>query len=106
MEGCPVKYALDALSGKWKLYIMFILSQNEELRFNELQRNVGNISATMLSKNLSELEETGLIIRHEYNEIPPHVEYSLSEIGRQLHPALESLGEWGHKLYNEREARR
>ena len=99
MEGCPVKYALDALSGKWKLYIMYVLSLEGGLRFNELQRRVGSISATMLSKNLSELETAGLIIRHEYGEIPPRVDYSLTEIGKELTPALESLGEWGHRLY-------
>lgn len=99
MESCPLKYALDALAGKWKLYIVYILSINEQIRFNELQRQVGNISATMLSKNLQELEEANIINRYEYKEIPPHVEYSLSEIGKQLIPALESLEEWGHKLY-------
>lgn len=104
MNNCSVKYALDALSGKWKLYIMYVLSCQDEIRFNELQRAVGNISATMLSKNLRELEEANLIIRHEYKEIPPHVEYSLSEIGKELAPALDALGQWGHQLYllNER----
>lgn len=99
MENCSIKYALDTLSGKWKLYIMYVLSQEKQLRFNELQRRVGDISATMLSKNLSELEKAKLIIRHEYHEIPPHVEYSLSKIGKELTPALDSLGEWGRKLY-------
>lgn len=99
MKNCPVKYALNVLSGKWKLYIIYILSSEKQLRFNELQRRVGNISATMLSKNLSELEKFHLVVRHEYHEIPPHVEYSLSEIGKELTPALNSLGEWGRKLY-------
>lgn len=99
MENCSVKYALDVLSGKWKLYIMYVLSGQDGIRFNELQRQVGSISATMLSKNLQELEDAKLIIRREYKEIPPHVEYSLSDIGKALTPALETLGEWGHKLY-------
>ena len=99
MEDCSVKYALDVLSGKWKLYIIYVLSTQGQLRFNELQRQVGNISATMLSKTLQELENAHLIIRHEYREIPPHVEYSLSQMGLQLTPALESLGQWGHQLY-------
>lgn len=105
MENCPVKYALDVLSGKWKLYIMFVLSKQEELRFNELQRQVGSISATMLSKNLAELEAARLIIRHEYHEIPPHVAYSLTAMGRELTPALQSLGEWGHRLYLKNEGK-
>ena len=99
MDNCSVKYALDVLSGKWKLYIMYVLSCQEKIRFNELQRRVGGISATMLSQNLRELEEAKLIIRHEYREIPPHVEYSLSDIGKELSPALEALGKWGHQLY-------
>ena len=99
MEECSVKYVLEILSGKWKLYIMYVLSTHTQIRFNELQRQVGNISATMLSKNLQELEDAHLIVRHEYKEIPPHVEYALSDIGRNLTPALESLGEWGHQLY-------
>lgn len=105
MEGCPVKYALDVLSGKWKLYIVYVLSNEKELRFNELQRRVGGISATMLSKNLDELEAAKLIVRHEYGEIPPHVDYALSEIGRELTPALESLGQWGERLYAQNEGR-
>ena len=105
MEGCPVKYALDVLSGKWKLYIVYVLSNEKELRFNELQRRVGGISATMLSKNLDELEAAKLIVRHEYGEIPPHVDYVLSEIGRELTPALESLGQWGERLYAQNEGR-
>lgn len=105
MEGCPVKYALDVLSGKWKLYIVYVLSNEKELRFNELQRRVGGISVTMLSKNLDELEAAKLIVRHEYGEIPPHVDYALSEIGRELTPALESLGQWGERLYAQNEGR-
>lgn len=99
MEMCSVKYALTVLSGKWKLYIVYVLSQEKALRFNELQRRVGDISAVMLSKNLQELEEEGLLIRKEYPEIPPHVEYSLTQLGRDLKPALDSLGTWGHEVY-------
>lgn len=99
MEMCSVKYALMVLSGKWKLYIVYVLSQEKALRFNELQRRVGNISAVMLSKNLQELEEEGLLLRKEYPEIPPHVEYSLTQLGRDLKPALDSLGAWGHEVY-------
>ena len=98
MQDCPVKYALSVLSGKWKMYILFVLSQEERIRFNELQRKVGDISAIMLSKNLQELETDGIVIRKQFDEIPPHVEYSLSELGRSLTPALDSLGEWGTKV--------
>lgn len=99
MRDCPVKYALDVLSGKWTMYIMYILTENESIRFNELQRQVGGISALMLSRTLGELEANGLVLRREFNAIPPHVEYSLTELGRALTPALDSLGEWGHRVW-------
>lgn len=99
MEECPVKYALTVLSGKWKMYIIYVLSQEKMIRFNELQRRVGNISAIMLSKNLQELENDGIVVRKEFDQIPPHVEYSLSDIGKSLTPALKSLGKWGEQVY-------
>jgi DNA-binding HxlR family transcriptional regulator len=81
------------------MYIMYILTENENIRFNELQRQVGDISALMLSRTLGELEEHGLVLRKEYREIPPHVEYSLTDLGRALTPALDTLGKWGHKVW-------
>lgn len=99
MKDCPVKYALEVLAGKWKMYIVYVLSENETIRFNELQRQVGEISALMLSRNLQELERDGIVIRKEFDVIPPHVEYSLSKLGRKLTPALETLGEWGHQVW-------
>lgn len=97
MEICPVMYALSILNGKWKMKIVRVLSQHKTVRFNELQRNLDGISAVMLSKNLIELENDGIIIRKQYNQVPPKVEYYLSELGNELNPALESLGEWGKK---------
>jgi len=99
MEPCSVKYALSVLQGKWKLYIMYVLSQTGEVRFNQLQREVGGISAVMLSKNLQELEENGLVTRSEVNDSVPHVEYSLTPLGARLTPALASLGDWGHEVW-------
>lgn len=94
-----MKYALDLLAGKWKLYVLYVLMQSGCIRFNELQRQVGNISALMLSRTLGELEDSGLVLREEFDAIPPHVEYSLTELGRALTPALDSLGEWGHTVW-------
>jgi len=100
MKDCQVKYALDILSGKWKMYILYVLTETEgSIRFNELQRQVGGISALMLSRTLTELEENGLINRIEFEVIPPHVEYSLTDLGRALTPALETLGKWGHEVW-------
>lgn len=76
-----------------------MLTENESIRFNELQRQVGSISALMLSRTLSELDEHGLVLRREFKAIPPHVEYSLTDLGRALTSALDTLGEWGHQVW-------
>ena len=99
MNDCPVKYALDLLSGKWKLRILWELSQQETIRFNELQRRLPGISSLMLSKSLESLETHKIITRRQYNEIPPRVEYSLTPLGTSLTPALTDLGAWGAQAY-------
>ena len=99
LDECPVHYALTKLNGKWKLLIVWVLTKNEMIRFNELQRKLSGISALMLSKNLQELEEDKIVIRVQYNEVPPHVEYSLTELGKAIEPALSMLGEWGEMVY-------
>lgn len=99
MEGCYIEGALKAIGGKWKMLIIWTISQNEVIRFNDLQRKVDGISSLMLSKNLKELEKDFLVIRHQYNEIPPRVEYKLSEFGQSLTVVLESLGKWGYEVY-------
>ena len=78
---------------------MYILTKNEPIRFNELQRQVGSISALMLSRTLGELEAHGLVLRREFKSIPPHVEYSLADLGRALTPVLDTLGNWGHQVW-------
>lgn len=95
MEECPVKYALGLLNGKWKLRIIWELNQQETIRFNELQRRLTGISSVMLSKSLEELEQSKLVNRVQYNEIPPRAEYSLTPLGKAIHPALKELGQWG-----------
>ena len=99
MENCYVGYAFKVIGGKWKPLIIWTMSQNGVIRFNELQRKVDGISSLMLSKNLKELEEDCLIIRHQYNEIPPRVEYELAELSQKLIVVLHSLGEWGNEVY-------
>ena len=97
MDNCPVKYALGILQGKWKFQVLWELAHAESVRFNELQRRVDGISSLMLSKTLKELEADGLVSRHQFNEIPPRVEYSLSELGADLKEVLRELGDWGQK---------
>lgn len=99
MENCSIEYALKIINGKWKLLIIWVMSQTGVIRFNELQRKVSGISSLMLSKNLKELEDDCLIIRRQYNEIPPRVEYELSELSQKLIVVLQGLGEWGNEVY-------
>lgn len=99
MENCCIDYALNVINGKWKILILWTMSKNGVIRFNELQRKVNGISSLMLSKNLKELEEDSLVIRHQYNEIPPRVEYELSELSQKLIVALRDLAEWGNEVY-------
>ena len=98
-EQCPIELGLNILSGKWKLKILWHLSKGTS-RFNELQRLLGNITTKTLTEQLRELEKQGIILRTVFPEVPPKVEYSLSETGRTLKPILGELCEWG-KTYQE-----
>lgn len=95
---CPVAYALKVIEGKWKLPILWVLSQNGTLRYTELKKSVVGITNMMLTSSLKELEQSGLVNRVQYNEIPPHVDYSLAEAGKKLLPVLDELANWGEKL--------
>lgn len=97
---CPVGYALSHLEGKWKLRVIYVISKAETIRFNELRRQLEGISNLMLSKTLQELEDGGIVVRKQFNEVPPRVEYSLSEIGKGIYPVMESLEQWGKMLYD------
>ncbi len=92
---CPYVTTQKLLSGKWTMYIMFLLSKGE-LRFNELQRSIPEkLTHTTLSRQLKKLEEENLIIRKEYHQVPPKVEYSLSEVGKDFIPVLKALHTFG-----------
>lgn len=91
---CPVEAALVVIGGKWKALILWQL-RNETLRFTQLIERLPMVSPRMLTKQLRELEEDAVIIRKVYPEVPPRVEYSLSELGRSVVPVLESLCAWG-----------
>ena len=94
---CPLIYALDIIGQKWKLPIMWYLFDNDFTRYNELKRKVKGITNMMLTKSLKELEEHNLIVRIQYETIPPKVEYSLTERGKALLPALNELSIWGEE---------
>ena len=88
-------YTLSLISGKYKMTILYTLMEFGVVRYNELQRYIKGISYKTLSLSLKELERDGLIIRKEYPQIPPKVEYSLSERGKSLMPILDGMCEWG-----------
>jgi len=92
--GCPVEATLDLIDGKWKGVILFHLMAGA-VRFNELRRRLGAITQRMLTRQLRELEESGLIVRTVYPQVPPKVEYTLSEDGRSLAPVIAALHDWG-----------
>jgi len=102
MDECVVKYAFDVLNGKWKLHILWELANQEVIRFNELRRRLNGISNLMLSKSLQELEMDGVVSRKQYNEIPPRVEYSMTEQGKELKPILDLMEEWGKSIKQSR----
>lgn len=94
---CPYVTAQKVLTGKWSMYLLYILSAGP-IRFNELQRQMPEeMTHTTLSRQLKNLEQEGLVIRTEYNQIPPKVEYTLSEIGKRFKPVLSELKLWGEE---------
>ena len=97
----PFAYAMSLIDGKWKMHILFWLWKKQVLRYSELKRALGTITHKMLSTQLKELEKDDLIIRNEYPQVPPKVEYSLSPRGLTLMPVLESLCKWGHEHIND-----
>lgn len=98
---CPYVTSQKILTGKWSLLIMHHLSTGP-LRFNELQRRLPDLTQATLTKQLKSLEENAVIIRTVYAQIPPKVEYSLSEIGVKFQPVLDSLEVWGKEYINYR----
>ncbi|WP_300380916.1 helix-turn-helix domain-containing protein [Henriciella sp.] len=94
--GCPVEAALEQIGGKWKGVTLFHLLDGVK-RFNELQRNVGSVTQRMLTKQLRELEDSGLVHREVYPVVPPKVEYSLTPKGETLRPILMALKAWGEE---------
>jgi DNA-binding HxlR family transcriptional regulator len=96
-ELCKVEDALGILVGKWKPLILLHLLKNGTQRFSELKRSVPGITQKMLTNQLRELEDEDIIKRHVYPQVPPKVEYSITDYGRTLEPILEAMHEWGTK---------
>jgi DNA-binding HxlR family transcriptional regulator len=91
---CPVEAALDVIGGKWKPLILWALGDNV-MRFSELQKALPGVNTKMLTKQLRELEEDKVISRKVYPEVPPRVEYAITDFGKTLIPILQALCTWG-----------
>lgn len=94
LPACPVETTLTLIGNKWKVLILRDLISDTK-RFGELQRSIGKVSQKVLTSNLREMEADALVERKVYAEVPPRVEYSLTELGRSLKPILDSLWTWG-----------
>jgi len=92
---CSVTYTLSVVGGKWKWLMLFKLFKHGVLRYGELKNTMPTITHKMLSQQLKELEAAELIFRKQYNQIPPKVEYSLTEKGETLIPILQLMSKWG-----------
>lgn len=92
---CPIEETVKLIGHKWKVLILRNLHDNGTQRFSELEDGINGISQKMLTQQLRQMEADGLIIRKVYPEVPPKVEYSLSELGRSLKPVLDSMNIWG-----------
>lgn len=93
-EGCETQRLFNVCSNKWVPQVLFELTKAESLRFGELKRSINGITNTMLSSTLKSLEGVGLINRTQFNEIPPHVEYALSQKGKALYPVFVEIINW------------
>lgn len=100
-DNCPMRRALSMLSGKWRTHVIYELYKKPSCRFGELKRAIPRITNTMLTSTLRDLEELGIVHREQLNEIPPHVEYSLTEKGKALLPVFTELAKWGEANLSE-----
>lgn len=97
-QNCPIETTLDLISGKWKTLILRELVQGP-VRYGVILKDLGNISPKVLTQQLRDMEDSGLILRNVYPEVPPRVEYSLTEKGTAMRPILLELGRWGMANY-------
>ena len=102
LPACPVETTLTLIGDKWKVLILRDLMPGTK-RFGELKKSIGHVSQKVLTAQLRDMEENGLLHRRTYAEVPPRVEYSLTDLGRSLKPVLDALQEWGarYKVQNE-----
>ena len=97
LEETGFNYTMSLIQGKYKMFILYTLMEFGVVRFNEMHKYIGGITYKTLSSTLKQLEADGLIVRKEYPQIPPKVEYSLSERGQSRMPILDQMCEWGDR---------
>lgn len=98
---CPVATTVELIGSKWKLLILKYLL-NKTMRYNELKREIDGISQKVLTSTLKSMVEDGIVIRTSYPEVPPRVEYSLSEIGESMRPVIDVMTDWGNTYKNKK----
>ncbi len=98
---CPLEYGLSIFGGKWNSRIICVLAYKKSLRYSELRKEMGNITDAVLAVTLKELKDNGMISRKSYDEIPPRVEYSLTEKGESVVPILQSICKWAGFFYED-----
>jgi DNA-binding HxlR family transcriptional regulator len=96
-SGCSIRHILDRFGDKWSILIISMLGHQGKMRFNELSQQIGDISQKMLTVTLRSLEADGLVSRKLFPEIPPRVEYELTDLGRSLLPHIEHLAQWAEQ---------
>lgn len=101
LEACPIRNIVARFSGKWAMLVLCILSENEATRFNAIAKAIPDISPKVLSETLKNLENARLIRRDLFAEIPPRVEYSLTDLGKSLMPHIENLLGWAMENFSE-----
>ena len=98
---CPIRNVIARITDKWSLLVLYTLEQQKVLRFNDLWRQIPDISQKMLTSTLRHLEDDGIIAREVFMEVPPRVEYRLTERGKSLMPHLDALISWGIEHFDE-----
>ncbi|WP_411682803.1 winged helix-turn-helix transcriptional regulator [Clostridium thailandense] len=95
-KNCGAYKTLEIFQGKWNIRVLFELIKYDSIRFGDLKKQIGEITNTMLTSTLRDLESKGLVDRTQFNEIPPHVEYSLSQAGKDLYPIFVEMMRWSN----------
>lgn len=98
---CPLEYGLEVFGGKWKSRIICVLAGRDPVRYSEIRREMRNITDAVLAANLKDLIKEGIVLRKSYDEIPPRVEYTLTEKGKNVVPVLIDIAKWAAPYFEE-----